>query len=44
MKAKDAPSRDAFVCLILQPVEALSSIEIFLKAALRAAFKNISGF
>ncbi len=29
---------------ILQPVEALSGTEIFLKAALRAAFKNISGF
>ncbi len=28
----------------IQPIDALSSIEIFLKAALRVAFKNISGF
>jgi len=29
---------------LLQPIEALSSTEIFLKAARSAAFKNISGF
>ncbi len=29
---------------LVQPIEALSRTEIFLKASLRDAFKNISGF
>jgi len=29
---------------LLQPIEALSSTEIFLKVARSATFKNISGF